>query len=286
MTVGVRALAPIAVLIVAVVAAGCSSAEGADYSGIDTTGVPTPSIIVPSTSAKDKPATDCSKSTKELAPQSEMEGVRLTASTDPTGTSLLLQNTGSLAVIVVPDANFRSRLVAAPYANPTDEPSKSALIATSASRSLSTIREVPAYVPTAQMVLLPPQWAICALTDSLGETASVRYLRDKMASAEYFVTKGLAGQLLPKLSPNQIKPALVTCAKATLNLMKGSPDLPDVELYAEILGPELTCRPRYKALLGDDERATQRLGTTVLNQLERSPRLLGNSRIFEATAQG
>jgi hypothetical protein len=270
---------------VAATAVACSSAVGADYGDGDGTAVSTPSIVLPSTPLTVKPATDCTKSTQALAPASEMDGVRLEISTDPTGTSMLLRNTGSLSVIVVPDANFHTRLVAAPYANPTDEPSKSALTAVTSSRNLSTIREVPSYVPPAQVILLPPQWAVCALTDNLKETASVRYLREKMSSAEYFVAKGLAGQLIPRFSADQVKPTLVICARATLNLLKGSPDLSDVELYAEILGTESTCRPRYKALLGGDERATQRIGATVLNQLERTPRLLGNSRVLEASAQ-
>ena len=45
-----------------------------------------------------------------------MDGVLLDASTDPTRSSLLLKNTGSLSVIVIPDACLRTRLVAAPYA--------------------------------------------------------------------------------------------------------------------------------------------------------------------------
>ena len=278
-----RALMPFAVLIATLAVAGCSSTDGAD-SGDGTT-VGTPSILIPRTpTAVLKPATDCLQSTEPLEPESQMDGVRLDASTDPTHTSLLLKNTGSLSVIVVPDAGFASRLVTAPYANPTDQASKAALNAVTNSGPLGPDRGLPAYVPATQVFIVPPQWAVCALTDDIREAAGVRYLRDKVSSAEYFVAKGLADQLLSRFQSNKARPTLIRCVKNTLQLLRAQPDLADVELYAEILGAESTCRAGYKELLGHDERATERTGTTVLNMLERTPRLLETTRLFEALA--
>jgi hypothetical protein len=48
----------------------------------------------------------------------------LEASTDDTGTSLLLKNTGSLSVLVIPDAGWTTRVTTAPHANPTDPSSR------------------------------------------------------------------------------------------------------------------------------------------------------------------
>ncbi|MGY4769574.1 hypothetical protein ACXC9Q_21870 [Kribbella sp. CWNU-51] len=274
---------PLAVLIATVAVAGCSSAEGAD-SGDGTVG--TPSIVIPRTpTAVLKPAKDCSQATEPLEPESQMDGVRLDASTDPTHTSLLLKNTGSLSVIVVPDASFASRLVMAPYANPTDQASKAALNAVTHSGPLGPDRGLPPYVPSTQVFIVPPQWAVCALTDDVREAAGVRYLRDKVSSAEYFVAKGLADQLVSKFESKKTGPTLIRCVKNTLQLLRAHPDLADVELYAEILGAESTCRAGYKELLGHDERATERTGTTVLNMLERTPRLLETTRLFEALAR-
>ena len=277
-----RVLAPFAVLIAMVAVAGCSSAEGDSGDG---TTVTTPEIVIPTTPAVLKPAADCSKSTVPLDPVSEMDGVRLDASTDPTRTSLLLTNTGSLSVIVVPDASFASRLVAAPYANPTDRASKAALTAVTHSGPLGPDRGLPPYVPSTQVFIVPPQWAVCALTDDVREAAGVRYLRDKVSSAEYFVAKGLADQLVSKFESKKTGPTLIRCVKNTLQLLRAHPDLADVELYAEILGAESTCRAGYKTLLGQDERAAERTGTTVLNLLERTPRLLETTRLFQALAR-
>jgi len=284
MAVRSRALVSSAVLILAV--AGCTSEEGADTADGGTTIVPTPSIIIPTTQPALKAAADCSKSDQPLPPESEMDGVELQASTDPTRTSLLLKNTGSLSVIVVPDESFTSRLVAAPSVNPTDQASKSALTAVSSSGSLGSNLELPAYIPKSQVFIVPPQWAVCALTDDVHRAAGARYLRDQASSAEYFVAKGLADQLLTRINPDKAKPTLISCAKSTSLLLKEHPELRGVQLYAEILGAESDCRASYKALLGNDERATQRTGSAVLDQLERTPQLLENTKLFEAAARG
>ena len=139
---------------------------------------------------------------------------------------------------------------------------------------------------------MPPQWAVCALTDDVrAGPPAVRYLRDKVSSAEYFVAKGLADQLLSRFAVEQGQSDADHGARRPLcRVLKAHPDLADVELYAEILGAESTCRAGYKALLGNDERATERTGTAVLNLLERTAAAArdqpDSSRHWRAADQG
>ncbi|TCC30211.1 hypothetical protein [Kribbella speibonae] len=276
-----RVLIPCAgILLASAVVAGCSVAEG---SSPPPTVQPTPSIVVPRSTTALKPATDCTGSTQQLPTESETGGVQLTLSTDPSRTSLLLKNTGSLSVVVIPDASFTSRLVAAPYANPQDQASRAALIAVN--NSGAKMSDIPRYVPLTQVITIPPQWAVCALTDSAEETASVRYLQDRQSSAEYFVTKALADQLTVRTSLDRVRPALVRCAKSTLIVLASHPEMSDIELYVEILSPRSLCQAGYKALLGGDSGATAQLEAAVIQRLGGAPRLLANSRLFSITAQ-
>ncbi len=263
-----------------VLGAGCSVAEG---SSTPPTVEPTPSIVVPSSPAALKPATDCVGSTVPLPAESESSGVQLTLSTDPSRTSLLLKNTGSLSVVVIPDANFSSRLVGAPYANPRDQASRAALIAVNNGRA--KVPDIPNYIPVTQVITIPPQWALCALTDNVKETASVRYRQDRLSSAEYFVTKALADQLVVRSSADKVGPALVRCARNTLSVFETYPERSDIELYVEILGPRSACRSGYKALLRGDSGAADQLEATVIGRLGGAPRLVANSQLFTVTAQ-
>ncbi|GAA1599322.1 hypothetical protein GCM10009804_64950 [Kribbella hippodromi] len=280
-------------LCAALMVGGCSAAEGSSVpSEVSGPSIIVPPTVPPSVTASGpatgpalEPAKDCRQSTVRLPAESETDGVELTVSTDPSRTSLLLKNTGSLTVIVVPDADFTSRLVAAPYANPKDQASRAALIAVNNSGGAAAVRAVPAYVPPAQVITLPPLWAICALTDDAKMTASVRYLQDRPSSAEYFVTKALADVLLVNHSSDRTRPALIRCAKSTLSVLKTHPGMSDIELYVEILGPRAACQAGYKALLGGSQAATEQLGNSVLGRLAGAPRLLANSRIFSTQAR-
>ncbi|RZT11802.1 hypothetical protein EV649_7456 [Kribbella sp. VKM Ac-2569] len=271
---------PCAVVLASLVVAGCSVAEG---SGLPPTAQPTPTIVASPTQASLKPATDCARSTVSLTTASETDGVQLTLSTDPSGTSLLVKNTGSLSVVVIPDANFSSHLVAAPYANPQDQASRAALIAVN--NSGAKLPGIPKYVPLTQVINVPPQWSVCALTDDVKHTATVRYLQDKPSSAEYFVTKALADQLIVRSgsSSEETRPALIRCAKTTLAVLKKFPKLSDIQVYVEILSRS-TCRAGYKALVGDT-RATEQLEAAVIGRLGGAPRLLANSQLFTLTAR-
>jgi hypothetical protein len=264
------------------VTAGCSAAEGAS----DVPSVPpSPSIVLPRTPSVLKPATDCVHSTEALPPESQADGVVLTASTDPSRTSLLLKNTGSMSVIVIPDAGFTSRLITAPYANPTDQASRSALIAVNNSGGLAAVLDIPAFMPKTQVITLPPLWAVCVLTDNLKEFATARYLQDKPTSAQYFVTKALADQLLVKNSTVTTQPTLIQCAKGTVDAIKTHPALPDIEQYVAVLGPGSPCRNSYQALLHSDPDAADQLASTVLNELQAFPRLQASSDLLITTAR-
>jgi hypothetical protein len=195
---------------------------------------------------------------------------------------LLVKNTGGLSVVVVPDPNFISRLVAAPYANPKDQASRAALIAVN--NSGAKVLGIPKYVPLTQVITLPPQWALCALTDNIEEIATVRYLLDRPSSAEYFVAKALAEQLLVHNSSDRTRPTLIRCAKSTVSVLKTHPKMSDIELYVEILSPRAACRSGYKALLQGDVEAVDRLEATVLGRLGGAPRLIANSQLFSITA--
>ncbi|MEI8410755.1 MULTISPECIES: hypothetical protein [unclassified Kribbella] len=273
-----RALAITAVVIAVLAAAGCA--------GVEEVPLGEPPIVTPTYSPLG-PATSCEDSDIELRPVAGMDGVRLEASTDETGTSLLLRNTGSLSVLVVPDAYWRTRLTEAPHANPTDPASKAALAAVVRAGGLSAVTELPARIPLTQVFVVPPQWAVCGLTDDVREVASVRYLRDKATSAEYFVAKSVADQVVSRTTPATQKTGqtLLSCARGTQQLLKERVDLRDIELYAELLKTESACRSSVKTLLSNDERATQRASSRILNLLERGPRLLENTKLFLALAR-
>ncbi|MFF0267225.1 hypothetical protein [Kribbella sp. NPDC004536] len=264
------------VLLAVAGAAGCSASAG-------TAAPPSePPIVLPQTPGALKPATNCAKSTESLAPAADADGVVLSVSTDPSHTSLLLKNTGSMTVVVIPDASYSTRLIAAPYANPKDAASRVALIAVNSGGA--QLPSIPAFVPKNQTITLPPQWAVCALSDNVKETASVRYVQNQASSAEYFVTKALADQLLVKMSMDRSRSTLIRCARTTTTMLGTNPGLPDIELYVKILGPRSACRAGYTALLNGDERAAGQLGATVLNQLGSAPRLLPDSPLLGISA--
>jgi hypothetical protein len=262
--------------------AGCSTADG---SGGTSSESPNPPIVVPRTQSALKPVADCAHSEVQLPAVSDTDGVELTVRTDPSRTSLLVKNTGNLTVIVIPDENFGSRLTTAPHADPDDEAARGALAAVKGSDAGGN-PEIPSFVPGGQVIMLPPQWAVCALTDEVQEAASVRYLQDRTSSAEYILAKGLAEQLLVKNNPARIRPALDRCAKDTVNVIKTHPEMSDIELYAEILGPKSSCRAAYRGLLSADGQAADQLATTVLNRLASGAQLAPNSQLLSTTAAG
>lgn len=86
---------------------------------------------------------------------------------------------------------------------------------------------LPPDIPVDQVYVVPPDWAVCALTDRLGVSARTRYLRDKVSSAQYRTAKYLGDQLVSFITPSQLKSSrsLVSCAKGAQNAVEGYPDL-------------------------------------------------------------
>ena len=271
-----------AVLLAMPAVAACTSAEGSSGSG-PVTG--TPAIVLPRSTGPAKPATDCAHSTEQLPPEAQADGVALTATTDPTRTSLLLKNIGALTVIVMPDAGLTSRLISAPAGNPTDLPSRAALIAVNNSGGLAGVAKIPAFMPRSQVIVVPPGWGVCVLSDSLDESASARYLQDKPTTAEYFLTKALADQLLGQNSIARTQPTLIRCAKSTVDVVKGKPSLSDIEQYVEILGAGSPCRNSYRALLHSGQDTADQVTTAALRELQASPRLRAGSDLLVTTAR-
>lgn len=178
--------------IVALTVAGCGNdPDPGPSSDSSPTFVPSPPA---------QAAADCSASQVQLPQVSEAQDVALAASTDATRTSLLLKNTGRLSVIVIPGEDGATRLLTAPYANPTDVASVAARIAVAESGTIDSVPGLPGGIPLSQVFIVPPQWAVCGVTGQLGRVAGVRFLRDKASSAEYFAAKYLADNC-PLASP-------------------------------------------------------------------------------------
>ncbi|MET7280143.1 hypothetical protein ABZS29_18050 [Kribbella sp. NPDC005582] len=277
----------VALVILALGAAGCSSAVGSEYVGEDVP--PTPTQEPATTSKKPttarKAAVDCTQSTRRLPAATAADGVRLEAATDATRTTLLLKNTGNLAVIVVPDAEWNTRVLPAPFASPTDIAAKTAQAAVAGSGILSPQIKLPGNVPSSQALIVPPGWAVCGLTDDAGELAGLRYLREKTASAEYFVLKALADQAVAVKTPpaKTFAAGLLRCGKATRLLLKERVDLEDIEFYAELLRTGSPCQLAFESLL-PSEATAERAMAQALSRLERVPHLLENTPLYEAQA--
>jgi hypothetical protein len=274
----------LAVTVLALGVAGCSSAVGSEYVGSDVPTAPA-SRTSKKPTASPRAATDCTKSTLRLPAATAVDGIRLEAATDSSRTTLLLKNTGNLAVIVVPDAKWSTRALPAPFASPSDTASKTALNAVANSGILSPLNALPGNVPASQALIVPPGWAVCGLTDNVGEVAGLRYLREQTASAEYFVLKALADQVVAVKTPapKTFYTGLLRCGKATRLLLKERVDLQDIEFYAELLRTGSPCQLAFETLM-PSKAAAERAMAQALSRLERVPHLQENTLLFDAQA--
>jgi hypothetical protein len=195
------------------------------------------------------------------------------------------KNTGELSAVVIPDASRTTRLTTAPYANPTDELSAVALDAVVDTGYAASVPGLPSDIPPDQVYVVPPDWAVCALSDRLGVAASTRYLQDKQSSAMYYTTKLLGDELLPFVTPQQMKNwrTLVSCAKGAADVVQRYPELEGLDLYASAIGDGSACRSAYKLLLSNDEQATRTVQTKALDLLEQSPKLLKTTKVLSGT---
>jgi hypothetical protein len=229
--------------------------------------------------------TDCQDSKVSLTDAGSIQGVTLKRFTDPTRTTLLLTNSGSLSVVIFPPEDASTRLAASPYANPTDSASVAALDAVLAVANPNAVPGMPPGVSPNQVFFVPPGWSVCGTTGDVNRPAQARYLRDKTSSATNFAVRALAAPLFKRLTPSAVEKAqvLVTCAQDVVNLLHDRPSVSDPDLYVDVIGGETACRSSYKILLGDEAAAAE-TESRALTWLERSPQLLKNTKFFLALA--
>jgi len=233
------------------------------------------------------PATSCSLSDQRLPTATDLPGITFALRTDPTRTSLLMKNTGELTAIVIPAGEGTTRLETAPYANPEDAASTLALEAIVKSGVSTQLPGMPAGVPLDQVFVVPPGWAVCALTDQLGVPPRTQYLRDKVSSAKYFAAQQLASQLIiSRVTPQRVKTsrALVSCVEGSASMLETYQDQQHLDLYSSIIGTGTNCRAAYKGLLGNDEQAASKVESRAMQWLAKSPKLLKTTKFVVAIA--
>ena len=272
--------------VVALGVAGCgSNDESGDSSSTDSNSgdsYPTTPATQPQSAA-----TTCESADVTLPDATAVEGVTFTLTTDPTGTSLLMKNSGPLTAVVVPDISGPSRLSQAPYANPSDAASEAALFAVARSGFAARVPGLSAGVPADQVYVVPPDWAVCVLSGRLGIPARARFLQDKEASLQYRTTRFLAGELQGFLTPESLKNGntLLACARGAADVLQGHPDLQGFDLYAAVVGDGSACRTAYKLVVGEDEVAARGIQSRILTALERSPALHDTTQFVLAIAR-
>jgi hypothetical protein len=235
------------------------------------------------TPAAPRAASDCSSATTPASQSGAAPGVSASTTTDVTGTSLLLKNTGQLTLVVIPVGT--TRLQRAPEANPGDLASQLALDALASTFVPSAVPGLPDGVPMDQVFVVPPDWAVCALTGQLGTFARVQFLSDKASTAKYALVKKLSDDAVSMLTPPRLKnqQAFLACARGMDTLLIDRPELNGFDLYATAVRSGTACQSSYTALLGSsDPQAAQRTESRLLVLLKKSPTLIENTRLLTA----
>jgi len=143
---------------------------------------------------------------------------------------------------------------------------------------------IPPGTPPDQVYIVPPQWAVCALTSNVARAPGVLYVRDKQSSAAYFATKSLAEAMAARLTPSAVKTqqALDTCARGSVALVQREPDVATLALYSELVGTGSACHSAFQGVFEGDEVAARKSGSRALELLKRGPALLKNSQFLRA----
>lgn len=238
---------------------------------------PETSSQAPSAPPPPKIPTDCAGSSVALQPAPTPPGVSLELSTDPTGSSLLVRNTGDLTVLMAA-GDQSTLLLTAPHANTTDAASIAALNAVA---NDGVTRTVDGAAPGAVFVV-PPQFAVCALS-SAGGPPAVRYQQDRAASASYVVAKSLHERLdALAVPPGQRRAAsLIACARTAEDLTALTEPGDDAALYASLLSGGSSCRQAYRQLFVAEAQAS-RFERTLLTTLNEAPFLRSTSKVLTA----
>lgn len=257
-----------ACLILCITTAGCAG----DGSTSDTGTQQPPASLTPP-----RAATDCSSSTTPVGQTGVTQGVSASTTTDATGTSLLLKNTGQLSLVVVPAG--ATRLTEAPDASPGDEASMLALNQVARTFTPSAVPGLRVGVNGAFVV--PAEWAVCALTDQLGTPAGVEFLSDKASTAKYTLAKAVFDFAEGRLTPPQLarQESFTACVQGVDTVLRTRPELNGFDLYAETVGTGFSCRSIAQLASNSDAPAAE---SRLLALLKKSPTLIENGRLVAA----
>jgi hypothetical protein len=227
-------------------------------------------------------ATDCSQSDTELSVPSGINPRTVSAKTDSTRTSLLIDNTGYQTLLVVPDGGTSLQRI---DANQTDTVDQTALNALNRSKVLAADPNVPAGTLLDSRFIVPPAFSICGTVSDIGEYPQVNIILDKEAGIAWAVSHAIAQSLENRLedkafSDSESVQELAECADSASTFASEHQDYSDDELYVEAIATGSTCYQSYNKILTDSEgseRAEEdnpEVKDDVLDFLKRLPELL------------
>jgi hypothetical protein len=229
-------------------------------------------------------ATDCSQSNISLPIPSTIPSGSISAETDSTRTSLLIENTGDQTLLVVPQQN--TVLQQTPDVNPTDPVDVAALKALGQTTFLESDQNLPAGTQLDTVFIVPPKYGVCGTVAEVGEYPDVSVERDKEAGAVWFVLRAIAQSLYNRVAfaGDEDIQAMATCANDTASLSSTQPDLSDIDLYATVMQAGASCYKSYEAVFEDTEESDRaeedasRVREDALDLLDKAPELLESIR--------
>jgi hypothetical protein len=229
-------------------------------------------------------ATDCSQSSTPVSTPSTIPAGTISAETDSTQTSLLIENTGDQTLLVIPQQN--TYLQQTPDVNPTDPVDAASLKAIAQAAFLATDESLPAGTQLDTVYIVPPKYGVCGTVAEVGDYPVVSVVRDREASAIWVVAHAVAQSLYDRTTSqgNEDVQAITTCVNDTASLASTQPDLSDLDLYATVMQTAASCYESYKAVFQEEEeadRAEEDASETredVLKLLDKAPDLLEDIR--------
>jgi len=243
-----------------------------------------PFSIQSSSGSVPEAATDCSESNVPLTTPATIPSGTISAETDSTRTSLLIENTGDQTLLVVPQQ--ATVLQQTPDVNPADPVDVAALKALGRSTFLETDQSLPAGILPSTVFIVPPKYGVCGTVAQVGEYPAVSVQRDREASAVWFILHAVAQSLYDRavFGGDEDVEAMVTCANDTGSLVSTQPDLDDIDLYATIMQTGASCYKSYEAVFAETENSAtaqedaSRTRDDALDLLDKAPELLEDAR--------
>jgi hypothetical protein len=189
-------------------------------------------------------------------------------------------------LLVIPQGN--TVLQQTPDVNPTDSPDVVALKALATTPFLATDQNVPAGTRLDTIFIVPPKYGVCGTVGEVGDYPDVSVLRDREASAMWFVLHAVAQSLYDRsISESQEEAqAMVTCASDTASLASTRPDLSDAALYATVMQTGASCYKSYEAVFQNTEESARavedasKVREDAVGLLDKAPELLENLRFI------